>query len=229
MLWLCTGDEESRRWRSQGQEEAMARDVVNRGKKQDGDRQWRAEEELGLNAVDTWCQSVVGDNNDARSQGRLAALCREVLLEQLRNGTAQFELLPTPVPLSAPDVRFFARIGSSLGGGVSPATKKVERYAVHKVTGDGRCMFRALVKGMANYKGLALSLRQEKDDADELRMAVKEIICDNETERRQYEEALIAITVDESLKQYCQRIGRSDFWGGESELLVNLLNPLSFF
>ncbi|XP_042461907.1 OVARIAN TUMOR DOMAIN-containing deubiquitinating enzyme 3-like isoform X3 [Zingiber officinale] len=149
--------------------------------------------------------------------GRLPS--NEVLLEQLRNGTAQFELLPTPVPLSAPDVRFFARIGSSLGGGVSPATKKVERYAVHKVTGDGRCMFRALVKGMANYKGLALSLRQEKDDADELRMAVKEIICDNETERRQYEEALIAITVDESLKQYCQRIGRSDFWGGESELL----------
>ncbi|XP_042456684.1 OVARIAN TUMOR DOMAIN-containing deubiquitinating enzyme 3-like isoform X2 [Zingiber officinale] len=150
--------------------------------------------------------------------GRLPS--NEVLLEQLRNGTAQFELLPTPVPLSAPDVRFFARIGSSLGGGVSPATKKVERYAVHKITGDGRCMFRALVKGMANYKGLALSLRQEKDDADELRMAVKEIICDNETERRQYEEALIAITVDESLKQYCQRIGRSDFWGGESELLV---------
>ncbi|XP_042456686.1 OVARIAN TUMOR DOMAIN-containing deubiquitinating enzyme 3-like isoform X4 [Zingiber officinale] len=149
--------------------------------------------------------------------GRLPS--NEVLLEQLRNGTAQFELLPTPVPLSAPDVRFFARIGSSLGGGVSPATKKVERYAVHKITGDGRCMFRALVKGMANYKGLALSLRQEKDDADELRMAVKEIICDNETERRQYEEALIAITVDESLKQYCQRIGRSDFWGGESELL----------
>lgn len=36
---------------------------------------------------------------------------------------------------------------------------------------------------------------------DLLRMAVKEIICDNGNERRQYEEALIAITVEESLKQ----------------------------
>lgn len=37
--------------------------------------------------------------------------------------------------------------------------------------------------------------------ADELRMAVKEVICENDEERRQYEEALIAITVDESLKR----------------------------
>ncbi|THU50011.1 hypothetical protein C4D60_Mb06t15590 [Musa balbisiana] len=89
-----------------------------------------------------------------------------------------------------------------------------------KVKGDGRCMFRALVKGMANNKGLVLNPRQETDEADDLRMAVKEVICDGETERPQYEEALIAITVDESLKRYCQRIERSDFWGGESELLV---------
>lgn len=39
------------------------------------------------------------------------------------------------------------------------------------------------------------------DDADELRMAVKEIICGNNNERFQYEEAVIAITVDESLKR----------------------------
>lgn len=36
---------------------------------------------------------------------------------------------------------------------------------------------------------------------DELRTAVKEVICDSDRERRQYEEALIAITVDESLKK----------------------------
>ncbi|RVW15937.1 hypothetical protein CK203_083567 [Vitis vinifera] len=85
---------------------------------------------------------------------------------------------------------------------------------------DGRCMFRALVKGMAFNKGIAISSREERDDADELRMAVKEIICGNGKERRQYEEALVAITVEESLKRYCQRIERPDFWGGESELLV---------
>ncbi|KAF2582130.1 hypothetical protein F2Q70_00008531 [Brassica cretica] len=51
-------------------------------------------------------------------------------------------------------------------------------------------------------------------------MAVKEVICNDPKEREKYKEALIAITVDESLKRYCQRIGRHDFWGGESELLV---------
>lgn len=33
-------------------------------------------------------------------------------------------------------------------------------------------------------------------------MAVKEVICDDDKERRQFEEVLIAITVDESLKRY---------------------------
>nr|GEY44721.1 OTU domain-containing protein At3g57810 [Tanacetum cinerariifolium] len=51
-------------------------------------------------------------------------------------------------------------------------------------------------------------------------MAIKEVLCDNDKERHKYEEALIAITVEESLKRYCQRIGRADFWGGESELLI---------
>ncbi|THG17354.1 hypothetical protein TEA_018333 [Camellia sinensis var. sinensis] len=126
--------------------------------------------------------------------------------------------------------------------GASPAMKKLERYAVQKVTGDGRCLFRALVKGMAFNKGIALNPREERENAantcetgtqpheaarqltmahtaDELRMAVKEVLCDNDKERLQYEEALVAITVEESLKRYCQRIGRPDFWGGESELL----------
>ncbi|KAM2954612.1 hypothetical protein FF1_032868 [Malus domestica] len=150
----------------------------------------------------------------------------ESILEQLRNGTARFELAASPVlSISASNSpvnptasfgdyshRFFARIGPPLGRG-SSAMKKVERLSVQKVTGDGRCLFRALVKGMALNKGVPLSPRQEKDDADELRMAVKEVICEDEEERLKYEPALVAITVDESLK-------RPDFWGGESELLV---------
>lgn len=152
----------------------------------------------------------------------------EKLLQQLKEGTAKFELLSSPICtnkfsfplLSDTSHRFFARIGPPLGGGGSPAMKKVEHYTVQRVTGDGRCMFRALVKGLAMNKGISLSSREERDDADDLRMAVKEVICESDKERRQYEEALVAITVDESLKRYCQRIERSDFWGGESELLV---------
>ncbi|KAH9736324.1 OVARIAN TUMOR DOMAIN-containing deubiquitinating enzyme 3 [Citrus sinensis] len=156
----------------------------------------------------------------------------EGILEQLRLGIAKFELVSSPVAsISNPNSQtcptafhrdsnhlFFARIGPPLGGG-SPVMKKVERYLVQRVTGDGRCLFRALVKGMALNKGINLNSREEREDADDLRMAVKEVICDSGSERRQYEEALISITIDESLKRYCQRIGRSDFWGGESELL----------
>ncbi|XP_071720135.1 OVARIAN TUMOR DOMAIN-containing deubiquitinating enzyme 3 isoform X2 [Rutidosis leptorrhynchoides] len=152
----------------------------------------------------------------------------------LRNGVANFQIVSSPVTsiatnnhvfqnnYSVPSVcathRFFARIGPELQ--ISPALSKVETFKVHKVTGDGRCMFRALVKGMAMNKSVALSPREERENADELRMAIKEVLCDSDKERHQYEEALIAITVDESLKRYCQRIGRPDFWGGESELLV---------
>ncbi|KAK7382577.1 hypothetical protein VNO80_01487 [Phaseolus coccineus] len=157
----------------------------------------------------------------------------EDILEQLRSGTAKFELVSSPVPsVAAPpnyntslfgignrSTLFFARIGSS-SSGHSPAMKKLERFSIQKVTGDGRCLFRALVKGMAYNKGTVLNQREERENADELRMAVKEAICENEAERNLYEEALIAITVDEPLNRYCQRIVRPDFWGGESELLV---------
>lgn len=157
----------------------------------------------------------------------------DAVLEQLKNGTAQFELVSSPVRSISTSSsqanpaalfgdyshRFFARIGPPLFRG-SSAMRKVERFSVQRVTGDGRCLFRALVKGMAANKGSPLSPREERDNADELRMAVKEVICENEEERPEYEAALVAITVDESLKRYCQRIQRPDFWGGESELLV---------
>ncbi|KAL1210040.1 OVARIAN TUMOR DOMAIN-containing deubiquitinating enzyme 3 [Cardamine amara subsp. amara] len=162
--------------------------------------------------------------------------CNNNILEQLRNGFARFELVSSPTCSVSDSISstslpasflgatqgnsyvFFAKIGSSLNR--SPAAKKVEQYAVDRVKGDGRCLFRALVKGMAFNKGLTLNPRRERDDADELRMAVKEVICNDPKEREMYKEALVAITVDESLKRYCQRIGRHDFWGGESELLV---------
>ncbi|XP_078427686.1 cysteine proteinases superfamily protein [Wolffia australiana] len=145
------------------------------------------------------------------------------VLRELSEGSAQFELVsPTPT-CSLPSggsswsrAGFFARIGSPL----SPAMNKLERYSVVKVTGDGRCMFRALAKGMARNKGERLSPHQERNDADELRMAVKEVICDSGNERLQYEEALVAITSENSLQRYCKLISRSDFWGGEAELLV---------
>ncbi|XP_062004204.1 OVARIAN TUMOR DOMAIN-containing deubiquitinating enzyme 3 isoform X3 [Rosa rugosa] len=144
-------------------------------------------------------------------------LSNEAVLDQLKNGVAQFELVSSPLlSISTSNTqanatpflgdyshRFFARIGPPLGRG-SSAMRKVERYSVQRVTGDGRCLFRALVKGMAANKRSPLSPREERDNADELRMAVKEVICENEEERPQYEAAIVAITVDESLKRCSQ-------------------------
>lgn len=53
----------------------------------------------------------------------------------------QLSLLQPPVALFSTALPFFARISEA----ESAAMKKVEHYSVHKVTGDGRCMFRALV------------------------------------------------------------------------------------
>ncbi|XP_073281679.1 OVARIAN TUMOR DOMAIN-containing deubiquitinating enzyme 3-like [Primulina huaijiensis] len=154
------------------------------------------------------------------------------ILQQLKLGIIDFEISSSPVPsvsthfprssrpfgpFTDAKPRLFARIGN-LAGSCSPPLKKVERYSVRRVAGDGGCLFRALVKEMALNKGVPLSSREERENADDLRMAVGEIICVNGNERHQYEEALIAITVEEPLRRYCQRIRRPDFWGGEAEL-----------
>lgn len=165
----------------------------------------------------------------------------KILVDNLRNGSAAFEIVGSEASSSSKLALPFASIASvfdtftsaqsSLSSlffgrmesprrGTPPAMKKIEHFSVQRVRGDGRCMFRSLVKGMAANKGLSLSPREEEDDADELRMAVSEAVCGSEKERRTYEEALIAITVEESLNQYCQKIPHPNFWGGESELLV---------
>lgn len=165
----------------------------------------------------------------------------KILVDNLRNGSAAFEIVGSEASSSSKLALPFASIASvfdtftsaqsSLSSlffgrmesprrGTPPAMKKIKHFSVQRVRGDGRCMFRSLVKGMAANKGLSLSPREEEDDADELRMAVSEAVCGSEKERRTYEEALIAITVEESLNQYCQKIPHPNFWGGESELLV---------
>nr|DAD27885.1 TPA_asm: hypothetical protein HUJ06_029353 [Nelumbo nucifera] len=117
-------------------------------------------------------------------------------LQKLKQGVSVFELASSPITLISSMI--CPRYPSSLGG-ISPALKKVEHFSVQKVTGNGGCLFRAPVKGMAINKGITLTPRERRDDVDELRMVVKEVICYDDKERSQYEEALVAITVDESL------------------------------
>ncbi|KAH7288989.1 hypothetical protein KP509_31G052500 [Ceratopteris richardii] len=156
-------------------------------------------------------------------------------MRELADGTAAFEFRrPTQeVPLfnflvstsmsflkrGSASQKCFARINSPQTG-TPPYASKIEHYAIHRVKGDGRCMFRALALGMAFNDERRLSPIDEQKQADNLRIAVEGALCSNESHRQKYEEALIAITIDESLNQYCRRIRYPDFWGGESELLV---------
>ncbi|GAQ88970.1 hypothetical protein KFL_004740110 [Klebsormidium nitens] len=97
--------------------------------------------------------------------------------------------------------------------------KKPEHLRLVKIRGDGKCLFRAMACGLAANKGEVLGFREE-EEADSLRLAVHDALCTNERRRRQYEEALIAITLDQSVERYCTRLSRPDFWGGEPEMLV---------
>lgn len=55
---------------------------------------------------------------------------------------------------------------------------------------------------MALNKGVRLSAGEETAEADELRLAVAEAVCSDDKRRAAYEEALIAITLEESLKKW---------------------------
>jgi len=100
----------------------------------------------------------------------------------------------------------------------APATPD-EKLRVVRVTGDGRCMFRALALGLANNKNIILGSK-ETDEADQLRMACADAICNTQKRRSDFGEAMMAIKAEQDLNQYCKRITKTGFWGGEAELLV---------
>ena len=97
----------------------------------------------------------------------------------------------------------------------------VEYLSLVKVKGDGKCLFRSLVLGLAAVKGLTLSSSQEEKEADALRTAVAEVMCGAAERREAFPEALIAIKDEfRQIQEYCKRLQSPTFWGGEAELLV---------
>ena len=74
-----------------------------------------------------------------------------------------------------------------------PAKAKRETLRIVSIKGDGRCMFRAIVQGLALVKGKKLFSSDEEKQADLLRMAVAETICASAERREKYPEALMAI------------------------------------
>ena len=99
--------------------------------------------------------------------------------------------------------------------------KPSEYLKVVKITGDGRCMFRAVALGLAHASKRNITKTEETEEADTLRMACFEQMCKTEEKRRENPEASMAVKYGEGgLESYCRRLQREDFWGGEVELLI---------
>lgn len=92
---------------------------------------------------------------------------------------------------------------------------------IRLIKGDGKCMFRALARGMARNKGVVLSPEDETRDADTLRLAVRDALCRSDARRQLFHEAVTSVEVAEGgLPKYCARLNDAGFWGGEVELMV---------
>mgnify|MGYP002628193776 FL=1 len=92
---------------------------------------------------------------------------------------------------------------------------------IRVIKGDGKCMFRALARGMARNKGVVLSPGDETRDADTLRLAVRDALCRSDERRRAFQEAVTSVEVAEGgIPKYCARLNDAGFWGGEVELMV---------
>ena len=68
---------------------------------------------------------------------------------------------------------------------------------IRVIKGDGKCMFRALARGMARNKGVVLSPGDETRDADTLRLAVRDALCRSDERRRAFQEAVTSVEVAE--------------------------------
>ncbi|KAK9825332.1 hypothetical protein WJX74_010126 [Apatococcus lobatus] len=99
---------------------------------------------------------------------------------------------------------------------------KGKNWRLYKVKPDGKCMFRALAQGLARHKGDFLATNSEEIEADQLKLAVSDILCENPARRNEFKDATYNVehggTGDASFTAYCRRIKSEGFWGGAAEL-----------
>jgi len=81
------------------------------------------------------------------------------------------------------------------------------------ITGDGRCLFRAVARGIAFGKGMAeVGEVDERFAADQLR-----VMCVGELRKRRTE---IEWALEADFETYVERMAQPGTWGGEPELLM---------
>jgi hypothetical protein len=104
---------------------------------------------------------------------------------------------------------------------MAPKNAKAEKYKVVQVMGDGRCMFRALVIGLALSKGKFVNQRSEESEADTLRVAAAEALCRSSKIQDRYADSAFTVKSEYgSVDNYCSLVKTPDFWGGNAELMV---------
>eukprot|EP00892_Ulva_mutabilis_P010908 jgi/Ulvmu1/818/UM010_0192.1 len=94
-------------------------------------------------------------------------------------------------------------------------------FRVHKIVGDGRCMFRATVRSLALHKGLFLRPSEELVEAEQLRQACHDALCRTSSRSKEFPDARKQILYGYGdLNEYCRQLARPTFWGGEVEMMV---------
>ncbi|KAG2430792.1 hypothetical protein HYH02_013631 [Chlamydomonas schloesseri] len=129
-------------------------------------------------------------------------------------GSASRRFQPYHQPLFLTRTSATSSSSSSSGGGAG-ASKEL-RFAVHRISGDGACMFRAIVQG-AQYatRGKAMPAESEGTAAHNLRLAV---VAELRKRREEIEPFLPGIATD--FDEYCKTMSHPMAWGGEPEMLM---------
>ena len=83
------------------------------------------------------------------------------------------------------------------------------------VRGDGRCLYRAIAKGLANSEGRRLTENLERADADALRSLAWKAICVDRTK-----EFAAKHVIEGSISSYCRQMRAPTFYAGEAEMLA---------
>mmetsp|Transcript_27015 Transcript_27015/g.45333 ORF Transcript_27015/g.45333 Transcript_27015/m.45333 type:complete len:179 (+) Transcript_27015:24-560(+) len=106
------------------------------------------------------------------------------------------------------------RGGFELEASASPLSSEAD-LEVHKIIGDGRCLFRAVARGLAINRGQSMDVAKETTSADELRNRVADALP---SYRKMFEE--FSVLEGHDFDDYASRIRHPAAWGGEPELLI---------
>merc|ERR1712176_1349991 len=105
------------------------------------------------------------------------------------------------------------------GGGGTTTTRAGGPLRLHvlNIKRDGKCMFRALVQGMAQNYGEIVGAGEETEQADALRLACNEALCaSGKRAATTYSPAVRGARAEYgSMEEFCRVSMHPRHWGGE--------------